>query len=157
MEMASSFRTPLIIHAIISVLWEGNLKSKDYYQLGLVELSSWLDLGKGRSNWRYISFQPPVSRVRILYWLLFFPRTWVSTGWLSPVSISSLGVPVADSPSPFTPSYFWSTMLPLGSFRKPNQFPLTLPFTQPQSPLSECGICFMPQNWWIHRSTWHGS
>lgn len=50
MEMASSFRTPLIIHAIISVLWEANLKSKDYYQLGLVELSSWLDLGKGRQQ-----------------------------------------------------------------------------------------------------------
>ena len=50
MEMASSFRTPLIIHTIMSVLWEATLKSTDYYQLGPFELSFWLGLGKGRQQ-----------------------------------------------------------------------------------------------------------
>ena len=50
MDMVSSFRTPLIVHTIMSVLWEANLKSTDYYQLGPFELSFWLGLGKGRQQ-----------------------------------------------------------------------------------------------------------
>ena len=70
--------------SIPSCLCSGRLPSSQQIIISWVPLSSpsgWVQ-EKEDSNRRpgYTSFHPPVSRARILYWLLSFPRTSVSTG-----------------------------------------------------------------------------
>lgn len=128
--------------------WEVDLNG--FYLLGPFEF--WLLVGFRQSqtptgdqsiySLGFLSLGPGFCSGCFLY-----PRTSVPVGWLSPVAISSFGVPMADSPCLFTLScYFAPLLLALESFTIPYQFPLTLPSSKSQLLLSECGIYFMPQN-----------